>query len=180
MPKLAILGGERAVKDEPPKWPYVTDEVIVPAYTWDQSASAILHQNAISVFMDDILKVVLRHGLYVIEDCAQALGAKYKGRYVGTLSHISRMHPLAAVIAKSQLKCLDEWNEEAAPRIEPSMWPPVASMSTTNTRPHTSGSDRLPARLKEGRMSKRRLPCGRGEVRPEAFMKVAEGVDELL
>ncbi len=272
---MAINGGERTVKDSPPKWPFVTDEdieavvkalrksrddprylsaaggggpleelerefarkmgatyalstnsgaaalhialaacevgpgdeVIVPAYTWGQSAGVILHQNAIPVFadidpktynldpqsleeritertkavivvhlyghpadMDAILDVAEKHGIFVIEDCAQALGAKYKGRYVGTfghfgcfsvgdgkniiggeggvlltndrnlyerallegmhparqnaeltddslkpyvdaLGHTYRMHPLAAVIARSQLKHLDEWNE---------------------------------------------------------------------
>jgi perosamine synthetase len=35
--------------------------------------------------MDSILEVAHRHNLKVIEDCAQAPGAKYKGRFVGTL-----------------------------------------------------------------------------------------------
>jgi len=37
--------------------------------------------------MDPILAVAARHGLKVIEDCAQAFGARYKGRIVGTLGH---------------------------------------------------------------------------------------------
>jgi dTDP-4-amino-4,6-dideoxygalactose transaminase len=36
--------------------------------------------------MDPILKLARRHGLKVIEDAAQAHGAKYKGRTVGTLA----------------------------------------------------------------------------------------------
>lgn len=32
--------------------------------------------------------IAKKHGLYVIEDCAQAPGAKYKGRYAGTLGDI--------------------------------------------------------------------------------------------
>lgn len=35
--------------------------------------------------MDGILAVARRHGLKVIEDCAQAPGARYKGRLVGTM-----------------------------------------------------------------------------------------------
>jgi len=35
--------------------------------------------------MDPILAVARKHGLKVIEDCAQSPGAKYKGRFMGTL-----------------------------------------------------------------------------------------------
>ena len=35
--------------------------------------------------MDPILAIARRHGLKVIEDCAQAPGARYKGRLVGTM-----------------------------------------------------------------------------------------------
>ena len=38
--------------------------------------------------MDDIMLIAKKHGLYVIEDCAQAHGAKYKGRPVGSIGHI--------------------------------------------------------------------------------------------
>ncbi len=36
--------------------------------------------------MDAINAVAARHGLYVVEDCAQAHGAQYKGRHCGVLS----------------------------------------------------------------------------------------------
>ena len=39
--------------------------------------------------MDPILDLAEQHGLYVIEDCAQAHGARYKGRSVGSMGHIS-------------------------------------------------------------------------------------------
>eukprot|EP01001_Neometanema_parovale_P005685 NODE_209_length_2935_cov_7.823613_g194_i0.p1 GENE.NODE_209_length_2935_cov_7.823613_g194_i0~~NODE_209_length_2935_cov_7.823613_g194_i0.p1 ORF type:complete len:258 (-),score=15.31 NODE_209_length_2935_cov_7.823613_g194_i0:884-1657(-) len=38
--------------------------------------------------MDAIMALSEKHGFYVIEDCAQAHGAKYKGRSVGTIGHI--------------------------------------------------------------------------------------------
>lgn len=34
--------------------------------------------------MDQILEIARRHGLFILEDCAQAHGAKYKGQKVGT------------------------------------------------------------------------------------------------
>jgi len=39
--------------------------------------------------MDPILDLARRHGLKVIEDCAHALGATYRGRMVGTLGDAS-------------------------------------------------------------------------------------------
>lgn len=38
--------------------------------------------------MDPIMDLAREHGLYVIEDCAQAHGARYKGRPVGSIGHI--------------------------------------------------------------------------------------------
>lgn len=39
--------------------------------------------------MYPIMALAKKHGLYVIEDCAQAHGAKYKGRLVGTIGDIA-------------------------------------------------------------------------------------------
>jgi dTDP-4-amino-4,6-dideoxygalactose transaminase len=38
--------------------------------------------------MDPIMALAERHGFYVIEDCAQAHGARYKGRSVGSIGHV--------------------------------------------------------------------------------------------
>jgi dTDP-4-amino-4,6-dideoxygalactose transaminase len=38
--------------------------------------------------MDPIMALAEKHGLKVIEDCAQAHGARYKGRSVGSIGHI--------------------------------------------------------------------------------------------
>ncbi len=38
--------------------------------------------------MDPIMEIAERHGLKVIEDCAQAFGAEYKSRKVGSIGHL--------------------------------------------------------------------------------------------
>jgi 8-amino-3,8-dideoxy-alpha-D-manno-octulosonate transaminase len=38
--------------------------------------------------MDPILKIARKHNLRVLEDCAQCLGGKYRGKYVGSIGDI--------------------------------------------------------------------------------------------
>lgn len=38
--------------------------------------------------MDRIMDISKKYGLYVIEDCAEAHGASYKGKKVGSIGHI--------------------------------------------------------------------------------------------
>lgn len=101
------------------------DEVIVPAYTFVATVTAVLCVNAIPVFadidlrnfcldpdaveaavtartrailpvhlgghpadLDGILSVAKKHGLVVIEDAAQAVGAEWRQRKVGTFGQI--------------------------------------------------------------------------------------------
>ena len=41
--------------------------------------------------MDPIMNLAARHGLFVVEDCAQAIGAMYKGRMVGTIGDVGTL-----------------------------------------------------------------------------------------
>lgn len=52
------------------------------------TAILVVHQYGIPADMDPIMDLADRHSLKVIEDCAQAHGAKYKGRFVGTIGHV--------------------------------------------------------------------------------------------
>ena len=39
--------------------------------------------------MEPIMKIAEEHNLFVIEDCAQAIGSRYKGRHVGTFGDVA-------------------------------------------------------------------------------------------
>jgi len=51
-------------------------------------AIVVVHQFGIPANMGKIMAIAKKHNLFIIEDCAQAHGAKYKGQYVGTLGDI--------------------------------------------------------------------------------------------
>jgi perosamine synthetase len=48
-----------------------------------------VHLYGHSCEMDEIMKIAEEHQLYVIEDCAEAFGTKYKGKHAGTFGHFS-------------------------------------------------------------------------------------------
>lgn len=51
-------------------------------------AILVVHQFGVPAEMDEIISIAKEHSLTVIEDCAQAHGAKYRGRLVGTIGDI--------------------------------------------------------------------------------------------
>jgi dTDP-4-amino-4,6-dideoxygalactose transaminase len=51
-------------------------------------AVIVVHLAGMPVDMDPIMDLAKIHNCYVIEDCAQAHGAKYKGRSVGSIGHV--------------------------------------------------------------------------------------------
>lgn len=66
----------------------ITAESIKAVLTQKTKAVIVVHLAGMPAEMDAIMALSKEHGFYVIEDCAQAHGAKYKGRSVGTIGHI--------------------------------------------------------------------------------------------
>jgi len=66
----------------------LTAETIAGAMTPRTKAVICVHLAGWPCDMDPILSLAHKCGFFVIEDCAQAHGAKYKGRSVGTIGHI--------------------------------------------------------------------------------------------
>jgi dTDP-4-amino-4,6-dideoxygalactose transaminase len=66
----------------------VSAETIRPTLTPRTKAIICVHLAGMPCDMDPIMALAAEHNLYVIEDCAQAHGATYKGRSVGSIGHI--------------------------------------------------------------------------------------------
>ncbi|GAK85670.1 lipopolysaccharide biosynthesis protein RffA [Vibrio ponticus] len=66
----------------------ITAETIKEVLSPKTKAVIVVHLAGMPAEMDDIMNLSRERGFYVVEDCAQAHGAKYKGRSVGTIGHI--------------------------------------------------------------------------------------------
>lgn len=66
----------------------ITAETIKAVLTPRTKAVICVHLAGWPCDMDPIMDLAKEHNLFVIEDCAQAHGARYKGRSVGSIGHI--------------------------------------------------------------------------------------------
>jgi len=66
----------------------ITSESVRKVITSKTKAIVCVHLAGWPCEMDGMMALAEEFGLYVIEDCAQAHGAKYRGRSVGSIGHI--------------------------------------------------------------------------------------------
>lgn len=66
----------------------ITPDEIKSAITSKTKAIMCVHLAGWPCEMDEIMEIAQKNSLFVIEDCAQAHGAKYKGKPVGSIGHI--------------------------------------------------------------------------------------------
>jgi dTDP-4-amino-4,6-dideoxygalactose transaminase len=92
--------------------------------------------------MDDIVSIAARHGLSVIEDCAHALGALYRGRPVGTFGD-------AAIFSFQTFKPLNAYGGGMAVVRDAALAARVASLARAAPAP---SAKRIKQRLWHGRV----------------------------
>jgi dTDP-4-amino-4,6-dideoxygalactose transaminase len=90
VPEMArVLGLRPVFVDIDPSTFNMDPAKLEAAVTANTSAIVPTHLYGQPCDMDPIMNVAAAHNLAVIEDCAHALGAKYKGRKVGTFGNAS-------------------------------------------------------------------------------------------
>ncbi len=82
---------------------------IMPVHLWGHS-----------VHMEDVLEIARRHGVPVVEDCAQATGTRTQGRHVGTLGDLGcfSFYPTKNLGAYGDAGAIVTESAELAARLE--------------------------------------------------------------
>lgn len=85
---VAVRGGIPIVADVDADSQNITAETIEPLITPKTKGIIAVHLMGWPCDMDPIMDLAKRRGLWVVEDCAQAHGAVYKGRPVGSIGDV--------------------------------------------------------------------------------------------
>jgi dTDP-4-amino-4,6-dideoxygalactose transaminase len=86
---VIACGAKPIVADVDQNSQNITVATIKQALTPNTKAIIAVHLAGWPCAMDEILAFAKQHGLKVIEDCAQAHGAKYKNQYVGSFGDVA-------------------------------------------------------------------------------------------
>ena len=87
---MVVLSGAKLVLvDIDPQTLAVDPTKLESKITNCTKAIIVVHQFGHAAPMDEIMAIATKHGLRIIEDNAESLGGKYKGRLLGTIGDIS-------------------------------------------------------------------------------------------
>lgn len=85
---IVNCGAHPVFVDVDPDSQNITAATIESAITPRTKGIICVHLAGWPCDMDPIMDLAEKHGIYVIEDCAQAHGARYRGRSVGSIGHV--------------------------------------------------------------------------------------------
>jgi dTDP-4-amino-4,6-dideoxygalactose transaminase len=97
---IALVGAKAVLVDAGEDY-CIDTRLIEKAITSRTKALLPVHLTGHPADMDAIMAIAKKHKLKVIEDCAQAVGAEYKGQKVGSFGHVGcfSLHPLKTLNA---------------------------------------------------------------------------------
>lgn len=88
---IALVGARPVFVDIEWKFMNIDPEKIESAITKKTRALIVVHLFGKLCQMDKILQIAEKHGIFVIEDMAQSIGAKMKGRMAGSFGHLAAL-----------------------------------------------------------------------------------------
>jgi dTDP-4-amino-4,6-dideoxygalactose transaminase len=86
---VVMRGAKPIMADIDPESQNITAETIAAVLTPRTKAIIPVHLSGLCCDMDPIIALAREHNLYIIEDCAQAVGSLYKGKPAGTFGHVA-------------------------------------------------------------------------------------------
>jgi dTDP-4-amino-4,6-dideoxygalactose transaminase len=86
---IVAIGCIPVFADVDPRTQIISPEGIEERISPRTRAVVVVHLYGQPAMMDEIMAVARKHGLKVVEDCAQAYDARYKGRKAGTFGDIA-------------------------------------------------------------------------------------------
>ena len=86
---VCLLGCVPVMADAHPDSFNTSAEQIKKVISERTKAIVVAHITGEPVDMDPVMELAEKHNLYVIEDAAQAHGAEYKGKLIGTIGHVA-------------------------------------------------------------------------------------------
>ncbi len=85
---IVTAGAVPVFADVDPDSQNITADTIRAVMTERTKAVICVHLGGMPCDMDPIMALAEKHNLKIIEDCAQAHGARYRGRSIGSIGHI--------------------------------------------------------------------------------------------
>ena len=86
---VVLRGGVPVFVDIRPDTLNIDENIVEAAVTPRTKALLPIHYAGVPAEMDPLIQIATRHNLVVIEDAAQALGSKYKGRNAGAIGQLA-------------------------------------------------------------------------------------------
>lgn len=85
---VVSVGATPVFADVDPDSQNINAKTIENVLTSRTKAVICVHLAGMPCDMDPIMELARKHDLFVVEDCAQAHGARYKGKSVGSIGHV--------------------------------------------------------------------------------------------
>lgn len=132
----------------------ITPESVEKCITDKTRAIIAVHLAGLVVDMDGIMKLARKHDLVVIEDCAQAHGAEYKGKMVGSIGDYGCFSLMAGkhITSGGEGGMTITKTEEA--------WKNLHYVARSRWMPHSEIGSGIPWPLLNYRMTEMQAACG--------------------